>query len=103
VTPVPPSGIAGSGAESFAARFDEEFIRLDRLHGSHNFVWLSDLRRSLSEFSREQFDGGVNKLREARRYQLNAAEGRSGTSSEQLEASIVEIGVRYIAISRLRP
>ncbi len=87
--------------DGFAGQFEEAFRRLDRDRGSNNFVWLTDLRRALAEYSHQQFDAGLRRLREARRYMLNAGEGHFGVSDEQKKSSIYETGTIYLSVSRI--
>ena len=88
--------------EHFAAKFEDAFRRLDGEKGSYNFVSLLDLRRALSDYSREQFDRGLKLLRQARRYRINVGEGRSGVSPEQQEAAIIEDGTIHSSVSRIK-
>ena len=99
----PPQAVAPSqtSASSYPSRFDAEFRRLDRQRGSNNFVWLFELRDALPEFTREQFDGGLRQLREARRFKLNAGEGHYGMSQQQSNGSIREAGTVYLSVSRI--
>ncbi len=99
----PANASAASPAvdERFAARFEEAFRRLDRDRGSNNFVWLTELRRAMADYTREHFDAGLRRLRKARRYKINAAEGHFGITDEQKESSIYEAGTIYLSVSRI--
>lgn len=104
VSAVPPASASTATTavdDHFVPRFDEAFRRLDHDRGSNNFVWLTDLRRALTEYSREQFDAGLRRLREIRRYKLNAGEGHFGVSDEQKQSSICEAGTIYLSVSRI--
>jgi len=106
--PSPASSASGSLPRSsastadFAARFDEVFAHMDRHNGSYNFVWLTDLRDGLPEFSRSQFDAGLKELRRARQYQLNAGESRFGLTPQQQAAAILEDGTLHTSVSRVQ-
>jgi hypothetical protein len=91
----------GSRAD-FALAFQDAFDRLDRHHGSHNFVSLVDLRRGIP-CDRPTFDAELHKLRLAGRYTLSAAEGRHGITPEERQAGISEEGSLLLFVSRKTP
>jgi hypothetical protein len=86
----------------FAPAFSAAFERLDRQHGSHNFVSLVDLRQVLP-FPREAFDAELRKLRQAGQYTLKAAEGRHGISPREQADGILEDGVLLLYVARKSP
>jgi hypothetical protein len=85
---------------SFPSRFDEAFRRIDQRKGAHNFVSLVELRRSLADVPRGLFDAGLNRLRQAGRYTLSAAESVQGIRPEDREAGIEEAGSLLLYVSR---
>jgi hypothetical protein len=85
----------------FATRFDKAFQDIDRQTGSHNFVSLVDLRRTVS-VERTIFDEGLRQLRQAGRYTLSGAEGRHGISDEERAAGVNENGSLLLYVSRRR-
>lgn len=96
-TPKPtPAGVK----TDFAQRFEEAFQRLDRQHGGHNFVKLVDLRRELSEYPREEFDAGLQKLRIEKRYTLSGSQGKFGDNPAEREAAIHQAGEVLTTVSR---
>jgi hypothetical protein len=94
-----PASVPAAPAIDFGAAFDEAFARLDREAGSHNFVSLVDLRRTVP-FDRAVFDERLGQLRRAGRYSLSAAEGRHGLTEEQRAAGITEEGTLLLYVSR---
>jgi hypothetical protein len=97
VVPVPPA----HAARDFAGAFRAAFEQLDRRNGSTNFVKLFDLRRALAEFSRDEFDSGLRKLRVDNEFSLDSHEGLYGSlTPEEREAGIHEAGSLLIYVSR---
>ena len=85
----------------FAEAFCEAFEQLDRRNGLTNFVKLADLRHALSEFSREEFDAGLRKLRLDGEFSLDSHEGLYGTlTPEEREAGVHEAGSLLIYASK---
>jgi len=92
-SPVTRSDIPPLSAIDFAEAFRHAFERIDRNTGSRNFVKLADLRRVLSEFSRDEFDAGLQRLRLAREFTLDSHEGLHGTlTMEEREAGVRDGG-----------
>jgi hypothetical protein len=85
----------------FATWFDKAFQEIDRQTGSHNFVSLVDLRRTV-QVERTIFDKGLQQLRQAGRYTLSGAEGRHGISDEERTAAVNENGSLLLYVSRRR-
>lgn len=76
----------------FARAFKEAFDRLRR-DRPFNMVELAALRDALSDYSREQFDGGLRELRKSREFVLRAFEGRHGSlTPDEMAAAIREDG-----------
>jgi hypothetical protein len=100
----PPRGIDESAtveAGDFAAAFRAAFDRLDRENRSTNFVRLLDLRRTLLQFDRTQFDAGLRRLRLADEFTLDSHEGRHGPlTDEEREAGVREAGSLLVYVSR---
>jgi hypothetical protein len=85
----------------FAPAFRAAFEHLDRRNGSTNFVKLAELRRALSDFDRDAFDGGLRALRVAGEFSLDSHEGLHGTlTPEEREAGVREAGSLLIYVSR---
>lgn len=97
-----PAVAPDAAPADFATAFDAAFARLDREHGSNNFVSLVDLRAALSGLSREAFDAGVQQLRRERRYVLTSDERYDGLTPEQQAAAIREEGEFLLHVSRGR-
>jgi len=97
---VPPRAAPVSDGAEFAAQFARAFDRLDHQKGSHNLVSLVELRAALPQFSREQFDAGLRKLRLESRFGLSSAESLSGIRPEERQAGIEEAGVLLLHVSR---
>lgn len=98
-------GPAASGdpfsPRDFAQAFRAAFEILDRRNGSTNFVKLADLRQALEDFSREEFDAGLRKLRIEGRFSLDSHEGLHGSlSHEEREAGVREAGSLLVYASR---
>ena len=56
--------------------FESDFTRaFNALDTGYNFVKLYNLRKSLPQYSRQEFDGGLNSLRKERKFSLEASEG----------------------------
>jgi hypothetical protein len=88
-------------ARDFAPAFRAAFEQLDRRNGATNFVKLLDLRRALAEFSRDEFDAGLRKLRLDGEFSLDSHEGLYGSlTPEAREAGIREAGSLLIYVSR---
>jgi hypothetical protein len=97
VVPVSPA----HSARDFAGAFRAAFEQLDRRNGTTNFVKLLDLRRTLAEFSRDEFDTGLRKLRVDGEFSLDSHEGLYGSlTPEEREAGIREAGSLLIYVSR---
>ena len=85
----------------FGAAFREAFESLDRRNGMTNFVKLADLRRVLSDFDRQLFDAGLNRLRDAEEFGLDSHEGLHGAlTPEEREAGVREAGSLLVYVSR---
>jgi hypothetical protein len=85
----------------FVQAFRAAFDILDRRNGSTNFVKLADLRDALSEFSREDFDAGLRKLRMDGVFSLDSHEGLHGSlSHDEREAGVREAGSLLVYASR---
>jgi hypothetical protein len=87
-------------ATDFPEQFANAFEKLDRQHGSVNFVSLVDLRRALAAVPRPVFDAELRKLWSEGRYSLRAAEGRFGISPEEREAGFLQEGALLLYVSR---
>jgi hypothetical protein len=85
-------------ASGFARQFDAVFDRLNDHGGAHNLVSLSDLRREMSGYARDQFDRELRQLRLANQYSLSGAE--SSVSEEQQASGIHESGSLLLYVSR---
>jgi hypothetical protein len=85
----------------FATWFDKAFQEIDRQTGSHNFVSLVDLRRTV-RVERTIFDEGLRQLRQVGRYTLSGAEGRHGINDEERTAGVNENGSLLLYVSRRR-
>ena len=94
-----PAAVTASSA-NFPSRFDLAFREIDQRKGSHNFVSLVELRQSLADMSRSAFDAALQRLREAGRYTLSAAESVQGIRPEDREAGIEEAGSLLLYVSR---
>jgi hypothetical protein len=93
----------GEGVHSrdFVQAFRAAFEALDRRNGSTNFVKLSDLRQALSEFSREDFDAGLRRLRMEGIFSLDSHEGLHGSlTNDEREAGVREAGSLLVYASR---
>jgi hypothetical protein len=87
--------------DDFVQAFRAAFDILDRRNGSTNFVKLSDLRDTLSAFSREEFDAGLRKLRMEEVFSLDSHEGLHGSlSHDEREAGVREAGSLLVYASR---
>jgi hypothetical protein len=85
----------------FAQAFRAAFEALDRRNGSTNFVKLSELREALSDFSRDEFDAGLRKLREGGVFSLDSHEGLHGSlTDDEREAGVREAGSLLVYASR---
>jgi hypothetical protein len=85
----------------FVQAFRAAFDILDRRNGSTNFVKLADLRDALSEFSREEFDAGLRKLRMEGVFSLDSHEGLHGSlSHDDRDAGVREAGSLLVYASR---
>lgn len=75
---------------NFEIDFTRAFLSLDT---GYNFVKLYNLRKSLPQYSRQQFDDGLNTLRRERKFSLEASEGLLVTlTPEEKEAGILDQG-----------
>jgi hypothetical protein len=68
------------GVADFVREFPATFDRLDAKSGRHNFVSLVALRRELARYTRADFDAGLKRLCEDRRFWVEPAAG--GVSAE---------------------
>jgi hypothetical protein len=85
----------------FTQAFRAAFEILDRRNGSTNFVKIADLRQALDEFSREEFDAGLRRLRIDGVFSLDSHEGLHGSlSHEEREAGVREAGSLLVYASR---
>ena len=88
----------GMNNTTFAADFTAAFTRLD---SGFNYVLLADLRVALPQYDRQSFDNGLNDLRRAWLYSLDAADGRHvRLSKEQIDAGIRESGSMLVYCAR---
>jgi hypothetical protein len=88
-------------ARDFDGAFREAFEQLDRRNGATNFVKLADLRHTLAEFGREEFDFGLRKLRLGGEFSLDSHEGLHGSlTPEERDAGVREAGSLLIYVSR---
>ncbi len=84
-----------------AQRFQAAFNALDQETGGRNYVLLHALRRALPDLSRAEFDATLMELRRARRFTLDAAEGRhERLTPEELDAGITEAGNLLVYVAR---
>jgi hypothetical protein len=85
----------------FAQAFRAAFDAFDRRNGSTNFVKLAELREALSDFSREEFDGGLRRLRMDGVFSLDSHEGLHGSlTHEEREAGVHEAGSLLVYATR---
>jgi hypothetical protein len=85
----------------FTQAFRAAFEILDRRNGSTNFVKLADLRQALSDFSREEFDAGLRRLRMDGVFSLDSHEGLHGSlTHDEREAGVREAGSLLVYASR---
>lgn len=88
-------------SHEFTREFRSAFESLDRRNGSTNFVKIADLRQSLSQFTREEFDAGLRELRMDGTFSLDSHEGLHGSLSEDdREAGVREAGSLLVYASR---
>ena len=84
---------ASSQSSGFAQDFEREFDRLFDQGGRLKSVKLSDLRSRLPNYSRDEFNRGLNDLRRQQKFTLEPNEGqRVHLSKEEQDAGIVEAG-----------
>ncbi len=96
----PTSGEPDASPE-FVEAFRSAFEALDHRNGSTNFVKLSDLRQALSDFSREEFDAGLRRLRMEGVFSLDSHEGLHGSlTNDEREAAVREAGSLLVYASR---
>jgi hypothetical protein len=87
--------------QDFAQAFREAFERLDRRSGATNFIKLSDLRRALPEFGRDEFDAGLRALRVEGLFSLDSHEGLYGMlTADERDAGVAEAGSLLVYASR---
>jgi len=79
-------------APQFAADFDAAFRRIDARGGNRNFVKVYDLRDELSQYDRAAFDAGLRRLREAKQYAMDSAQGGYVPLSEAERRSGIQEG-----------
>jgi len=92
----PPSAFKATG---FREAFDRAFRDLTATSGGRQIVLMRDLRRVLSDFSREQFDEGLAQLW-GRSYSLETVGDKRALSPADVEAAIVRSGVEYVYVVR---
>src|SRR5690606_14417024 len=96
-----PQQAETTSSNGFEEDFHAAFDRLNREHGSKNFLKLRDLRRALSQYSREEFDRGLNQLRRAHIYSLDSSDGNHvSLTEEERQAGIMEGGSNLVYCSR---
>ena len=102
--PFVPQGapLGDCSARDFAAAFDLAFDQIDRQKGSHNFVSLVNLRRTMEGWPRAEFDRNLRDLRIAGRLELAGAESPGGLLPEERQAGIEEAGSLLLYVSRRR-
>lgn len=87
--------------EEFERRFTRAFDELDRAAGGRNYVRLLALRQALADLPRAEFDAGLAALRRARRFTLDASDGRhERLTAEELAAGITEAGNLLVYVAR---
>lgn len=85
---------------NFETDFERAFYSLD---DGYNFVKLYDLRNALSNYSRQEFDEGLNNLRRKRKYSLEASEGLLvKLTPEEKAAGITELGRLLIYCKKIQ-
>jgi hypothetical protein len=88
-------------AGSFEADFDAAFLLLNQQAGGHNYVLIYDLRQALPQYSRAEFDAGLNDLRRARKYSADTAEGRHVRyTREQIEGGLRQGGENLMYLAK---
>jgi len=86
---------------NFAADFASTFSRLDKEQGEMNYITMFDLRAALPSYSRQDFDSGLNSLRDQMLFSCDSADGRHcRLPAEQLEAGILESGSYLVYVAR---
>lgn len=81
--------------KNFEKDFNNAFM--SSKDADYNFVKLLELRNKLSQYSREEFDVGLNNLRKERKYSLEASEGLMvNITPEERQAGINELGRNLI-------
>jgi hypothetical protein len=70
--------------ETFEADLNEAFDKLDTK--GRNFTTIADLRDALPQYSREQFEAGVNQLRKADKFTAEAIYGESAAGGPEAHA-----------------
>ncbi|MFA5186361.1 MAG: hypothetical protein WC551_07800 [Patescibacteria group bacterium] len=85
---------------NFAVDFEVEFSHKATCYGL-NLVSLASLREALPEYTRSEFDAGLDSLRDADLYMLQAFEGRHGQlSAEDRDGGIREVGRLFVYVCR---
>lgn len=96
-TAVPPRRNPGD----FETEFNDAFDALDIRAGRNNYVLLYDLRQALPGYGRSAFDAELRKLRVAKQFSLDSADGRHvHLSDEQLAGGIQEAGSNLVYVAR---
>jgi hypothetical protein len=101
-----PAQAARSSEDAFSPRdfmqaFRAAFEALDRRNGSTNFVKLAELREALADFSRDEFDAGLRRLRMDGVFSLDSHEGLHGSlTDEERDAGVREAGSLLVYASR---
>lgn len=99
--PVDPASDGQFLPRDFTRAFRAAFEILDRRNGSTNFVKLADLRQALVDFSREEFDAGLRRLRMDGVFSLDSHEGLHGSlTHDEREAGVREAGSLLVYASR---
>lgn len=100
-TPPPTFNPVNQPDGEFARCFESAFNQLDRADGNRNFVKLLAMRQALPQFDRATFDAGLNELRRAGIFTLDAADGGVVTlSPEERAAGLIELGALLAYVSR---
>jgi hypothetical protein len=99
--PAAPASAGRASSRNFEQAFRSAFEALDRRNGSTNFVKIADLRQALSDFSREDFDAGLRRLRMEGIFSLDSHEGLHGSlTNDEREAGVREAGSLLVYASR---
>ncbi len=103
-TPIPPTlphDPATPTSQSFEPAFRETFDRLLQSNGGSALIRLAELRRSLPQFTRTEFDTGLRILRQSREFLLDRHDGIYGRlTPEDHDAAIEEYESTFIYVMR---